>query len=52
MFWNRKSDIVQWVEKMFEHSFKKEWYETYFAIDVHGTILLPNHLMILKKSLD
>jgi hypothetical protein len=43
MFWNKKSDIVQWTEKMFEHSFKKEWYETYFAIDVHGTILLPNH---------
>lgn len=26
---------------MFAHSFQKEWYETYWAIDIHGTILIP-----------
>ena len=28
---------------MFEHAFKKAWFETYWAIDLHGTILYPNH---------
>ena len=35
--------IVNWIEKMFDHAFKKEWYETYWAFDVHGVILKPNH---------
>lgn len=35
--------IVDYIQKMFEHSFKKEWYETYWAIDLHGTIIRPNY---------
>jgi len=35
--------IVNWIEKMFKHSFEKKWYETYWAFDVHGVILKPNH---------
>ena len=35
--------ITDWIEKMFEYSFKKEWYETYWAFDVHGVILKPNY---------
>lgn len=26
---------------MFAHSFEKEWFETYWAFDIHGTILIP-----------
>lgn len=35
--------IIKWIEKMFKYSFSKEWYETYWAIDVHGVIFRPNH---------
>jgi hypothetical protein len=31
------------VDDLFHHSLKKEWYKTYWAIDIHGTILKPNH---------
>jgi hypothetical protein len=31
--------IIDFIERMFAHSFKKEWYETYWAIDLHGTII-------------
>jgi len=39
----------KWIEKMFKHSFEKEWYETYWAFDVHGTILVPT---FRKNSFD
>jgi len=39
---NGKSPLAKWIRKMFDHSFKKEWYETYWAFDIHGTILKPN----------
>lgn len=35
--------LVDFISKMFENSFKKEWYETYWAIDLHGTIIKPNY---------
>jgi len=35
--------IYKWIEKMFQHSFEKEWYDTYWAFDVHGVIFRPNH---------
>ena len=35
--------LVQWIEKMFQHALEKEWYETYWAFDVHGVILRPNY---------
>lgn len=35
--------IVPYIRKMFDHSFSKEWYETYWAIDLHGTIIKPNY---------
>jgi hypothetical protein len=37
------SPISKWVTKMFAHSFKKQWYETYWGIDLHGSAILPNH---------
>ena len=33
--------MKNWIEKMFAHSFEKEWFETYWAFDIHGTILIP-----------
>jgi len=35
--------IDKWIDKMFSHSFEKEWFETYWAFDVHGVILKPNY---------
>ena len=35
--------MIDYIQKMFEHSFEKEWYETYWAIDLHGTIIKPNY---------
>ena len=34
--------IVTWIYKMFEHAMDKRWYETYWAIDLHGSIIRPN----------
>jgi len=33
--------LVDWIDKMFHHAFEKEWYLTYWAFDIHGTILVP-----------
>ena len=33
--------MIRWIDKMFKHAFEKEWYETYWAFDIHGTILVP-----------
>ena len=35
--------MINWIQKMFAHSFSKEWYETYWAFDIHGVILEPNY---------
>lgn len=33
--------MINWIEKMFNHAFIKEWYFTYWAFDIHGTIFIP-----------
>ena len=35
--------IADWIDKMFKYSFSKEWFETYWAFDVHGVILKSNY---------
>lgn len=40
---NNKSDILKWIEKMFQYAETKEWYKIYFSIDVHGVISIPDH---------
>lgn len=35
--------IVIWIQKMFEHAFQKQWFETYWAIDLHGVVIYPNY---------
>jgi hypothetical protein len=33
--------MYKWIDKMFQHAFEKEWFDTYWAFDIHGTILIP-----------
>jgi len=35
--------LVTYISKMFDHAFSKEWFETYWAIDLHGTIIKPTY---------
>jgi len=35
--------ILDAIDRMFKRSFEKEWYETYWAFDLHGTIVKPNY---------
>jgi hypothetical protein len=35
--------LVEFISKMFDHSFKEEWYETYWTFDLHGTIIKPTY---------
>jgi len=35
--------ITDWIDKMFRYSFNREWYETYWAIDIHGVVLKPTY---------
>lgn len=37
------SSMVTWIDKMFNHSFSKKWYTTYWGIDLHGTVLFPTN---------
>ena len=41
--------IAIWVQKMFEHAFKKQWFETYWAIDLHGVVIQPNYTKTPQK---
>jgi hypothetical protein len=34
---------------MFSHAEAKEWYETYWAFDIHGTISLPDYRKTSKE---
>lgn len=35
--------IDTFIKKMFSNAFKKEYFETYWAIDLHGVVFKPNH---------
>ena len=35
--------VANQIQKTFDVSFKKEWYDTYWAFDLHGTILIPSY---------
>lgn len=39
--------ILDWIDKMFRHAEKREWFETYWAFDLHGVISKPDYR---KKS--
>lgn len=42
--------MIHWIEKMFKHAFEKEWFETFWAFDIHGTILVPTFRKHSKDS--
>ena len=44
-----KPQILQWIEKMFSHAEEKEWYETYWSFDLHGTISIPDYRKSSKE---
>jgi len=46
-YYNNQNPIVNWIDKMFKHAEKRKWFETYWAIDIHGTISVPDYR---KKS--
>jgi len=35
--------ILKWIKVMFEHAEKKQWFETYWSFDIHGTISKPDY---------
>ena len=34
---------TKYIQKLFDISFRKEWYETYWVFDLHGTIMKPSY---------
>lgn len=36
--------IINVIKKLWDKQEKKKWYETYWAIDLHGTIIKPDHI--------
>lgn len=43
--------ILSWIKKMFAHAKEKNWYETYWAFDIHGTVSIPDYRKGIKKDL-
>lgn len=41
--------ILTWIKTMFKHAEEKEWFETYFVFDVHGTITRPDYRKETKE---
>lgn len=35
--------ILDAITRMFDRAFEKEWFHTYWAFDLHGTIIKPNY---------
>lgn len=35
--------LINYIKKMFVRSFKKQYFETYWAIDLHGVVFKPNY---------
>ncbi len=41
--------ILKWIKMMFAHAEEKQWFETYWAIDIHGTISKPDFRKTVKE---
>jgi len=37
------TSMTKYINKVFINSFKKEWYETYWLIDLHSTVIKPSY---------
>lgn len=35
--------ILKWIKNVLEHAKKKQWFETYWTFDIHGTISKPDY---------
>lgn len=35
--------MTEYIHDVFTNSFKKEWYETYWVIDIHSTVIEPSY---------
>lgn len=46
-----KSSLLKWIDKMFEHAEKHQWYQTYWAFDIHGVISKPDYRRDKKEIL-
>ena len=42
--------LLAWIKTMFEHAEQRQWYETYWTFDIHGTISIPDYRKGEKKS--
>jgi len=42
--------LLTWIKTMFEHAEQRQWYETYWAFDIHGTISIPDYRKGIKKT--
>lgn len=49
MMENYKPSLLKWIEKMFIHAEKKQWYETYWFFDLHGVISKPDYRKEVKE---
>jgi len=41
--------LLTWIAKMFDHAYKKQWYETYWFFDLHGVISKPDYRKQIKE---
>lgn len=42
--------LLRWIQTMLTHAESKQWYETYWALDIHGTISVPDYRKGIKKN--
>ena len=41
--------ILKWIKKMLDHAKDKQWFETYWTFDIHGTISQPDYRKDTKE---
>lgn len=46
---NYTPSLLKWIAKMFDHAYKKQWYETYWFFDLHGVISKPDYRKTVKE---
>lgn len=44
-----KPQLLKWIEKMFKHAEERQWFEVYFALDIHGVISQPDYRKTVKE---
>ena len=46
---NYQPSLLIWIAKMFDHAYKKQWYETFWCFDLHGVISKPDYRKETKE---